>query len=198
MEKISEKIVTEFFNKIEETDEREVLIFGVQKILEDITKIIFIAVLSYFLGIIKETILVFSVMLVYKNFIGGAHAKTNTECLIYTTLFCMFPIYFTKYCQISGTSLMIFTTAVVIFSVFIIYKYAPADTENVPIVNKEKIRNSKIGACITLALILLIFGVFVKNSYFYQIVLICIGLSNLNTTPIMYKILRCKYSNGVL
>ena len=54
MEKISESIVTKFFNKTENSDEKDILIFGVQRILEYITKIVVILTLSYFLNIIKE------------------------------------------------------------------------------------------------------------------------------------------------
>ena len=198
MEKISEAIVTQFFNKVEKNDERDVLIFGVQRILEDITKLIVILTLSYFLNIIKEILIVFATMIIYKNFIGGAHAQSNIECLFYTTLFCMFPIYFTKYFLMNETRLIIFTMITILFSAFVIYKYAPADTENVPIVNKKMKRNLKIGACIVLTIILVAFGIIIKNTYLYQIVLICINLSNLNTTPLMYKLLKCKYSNGEL
>ncbi len=196
MEKISESIVSNFFGKKEKSDERDILIFGVQRFLEDITKIVFITAIAILLHIAKEIFIVFTITLVYKNFVGGAHAKTNTICAIFTALACFLPIYLTKFFQFSNSFLLILTILTIIFSTIIIIKFAPADTENVPIINKEQRRKLKIGAFISLALILTLSGIIIHNMYYYQIILICLNLSNLNTTPIMYKFFKCNYSGG--
>ncbi len=196
MEKISETIVNNFFNKKEDSDERDILIFGVQRFLEDITKIIIITIIAAFLGILKEVYVVFAVMMVYKNFVGGAHARTNLECVFFTTLCCFIPIYMSKFFLLSNSKLLILTVFTVIFSIVIIVKFAPADTENIPIVNKKQRLKLKIGAGIVLPVIIIFFGMVIRDSYLYEIVLICLNISNFNTTPLMYRLLRCKYSNG--
>lgn len=196
MEKISQSIVSNFFNKKEDDDQRAVLVFGVQRFLEDVTKIIVITVLSIFLHIVKEICLVFATMLVYKNFVGGAHAKDNWICILFTTIFCFLPIYFTKYICLNNICLIILTILNLIFSAIVIIKIAPADTKNVPIINKNQRLKLKIGAVVALLGITIVLGLVIRNPYYYQIALICLIISNLNTTPVMYKFFKCEYSGG--
>ena len=194
MEKISEKIVTDFF-KVNDKNQQEILAFGVQRFLEDITKILFITLISIVLGILKEISIIFLVTMLYKNFIGGAHAKTNILCTIATTIVCLFPIYFSKSIEFNDYIINILIVFTIMFSLYVIVFFAPADTKNIPIVNKKQRKILKLGAVVVLSVVLVVFTN-INDNYLFQIVLITINISNLNTTPLIYKAFRCEYSNG--
>ena len=192
MEKISINIVNNYLGITEESDKRDILIFGVQRVLEDITKIIIILIIAMILNIVTEVLLVFSLMMIYKNFLGGAHAKTNIICTIVSTLECLGPIYFAKYIMLDTKSLYYLSIATIIFSIYCIIKHAPSDTENIPKINIKQRHVLKILAFITCLIIIFAFLFIFKNNYYSTIALVILNLSNLNTTDIMYKIAGCK------
>lgn len=75
----------------------------------------------------------------YRSFTGGIHLKTHLGCMLTTSCLYLGPIIVTKYFQINNDLILyVFTAIITIFSIFIIAKYAPADTENIPILTKKK------------------------------------------------------------
>ena len=192
MEKLSERIVNDFFEKKEESDERDILIFGIQRILEDITKIFIILLIAYLLNIVTEVLIAFSVMMIYKNFLGGAHAKTNIICTIVSTIECLGPIYLSSFFPLDLKTIYILSLLTVMFSIYFIIKHAPSDTANIPKSNLKQRRILKILAFITCLLLIVVFLFIIKNNYYSEIILIVINLANLNTTDIMYKLAGCE------
>lgn len=154
VEKMSNYILDNMLLKNEEVSEekREVLLFGLTRILEDIPKYIFIFLVCYFLKILPELLVALIATICYKTFIGGAHARTNIECLILSTLYFIIPILISKYITFSNIVLYILYAIIFIFSLYVVLKVAPADTEEVPIINKKirkrlKIRRNYIFNC---------------------------------------------------
>ena len=69
-------------------DERaEVLNDGLQNIVGEIPKIILVFIIAFILGILKEVLLMFIVLIPYKGASGGFHLKTHLGCIIGTTAF---------------------------------------------------------------------------------------------------------------
>lgn len=196
-EKISNYLLDNFLYKGEKIDgdKREVMLFGITRILEDLPKYLFVLIVSIFLHILPQVGIVMAVTVLYKVVIGGAHARTNIECFIYTSLYFFIPVIISKFVNVPNIYIYITAALIYLYSLFVIYKHAPADTEEIPILNKEKRKKYKIRALILLNLIYVAGILLVKyNSGIAKIIFSSIFLINFFTSNFMYKILRCKHS----
>lgn len=196
-EKISNYLLDNFLYKGEkiEGDQREVMLFGITRILEDLPKYLFVFIVSLFFHILPQVGIVMAVTVLYKIVVGGAHARTNTECFIYTSLYFFIPVIIGKFVNVSSVFIYIAAAIIYLYSLFVIYKHAPSDTEEVPILNKEKRKKYKIYALVLLTLIYVAsFIIFRYNSEISKIVFSTVFLINFFTSKFMYKILRCKHS----
>ena len=196
-EKISNYLLDNFLYKGEkiEGDQREVMLFGITRILEDLPKYLFVFIVSLFFHILPQVGIVMAVTVLYKIVVGGAHARTNTECFIYTSLYFFIPVIIGKFVNVSSVFIYIAAAIIYLYSLFVVYKHVPADTEEIPILNKEKRKKYKIYALIFLTLIYVAsFIIFRYNSEISKIVFSTVFLVNFFTSKFMYKILRCKHS----
>lgn len=196
-EKISNYLLDNFLYKGEkiEGDQREVMLFGITRILEDLPKYLFVFIVSLFFHILPQVGIVMAVTVLYKIVVGGAHARTNTECFIYTSLYFFIPVIIGKFVNVSSVFIYIAAAIIYLYSLFVVYKHVPADTEEIPILNKEKRKKYKIYALIFLTLIYVAsFIIFRYNSEISKIVFSTVFLINFFTSKFMYKILRCKHS----
>lgn len=196
-EKISNYLLDNFLYKGEKIDgdKREVMLFGITRILEDLPKYLFVLIVSIFLHILPQVGIVMAVTVLYKVVIGGAHARTNIECFIYTSLYFFIPVIISKFVNVPNIYIYITAALIYLYSLFVIYKHAPADTEEIPILNKEKRKKYKIRALILLNLIYVAGILLVKyNSGIAKIIFSSIFLIDFFTSNFMYKILRCKHS----
>ena len=196
-EKIRNYLLDNFLYKGEkiEGDQREVMLFGITRILEDLPKYLFVFIVSLFFHILPQVGIVMAVTVLYKIVVGGAHARTNTECFIYTSLYFFIPVIIGKFVNVSSVFIYIAAAIIYLYSLFVVYKHAPADTEEIPILNKEKRKKYKIYALVLLTLIYVAsFIIFRYNSEISKIVFSTVFLINFFTSKFMYKILRCKHS----
>ena len=134
---ITEKIKA----KVSDIDEeREMIInFGVRLIFGELPKILILFIIGFALKMGWQTLLLFFLIAPYRSFTGGIHLKTHLGCMLTTSCLYLGPIIVTKYFQINNDLILyVFTAIITIFSIFIIAKYAPADTENIPILTKKE------------------------------------------------------------
>ena len=194
VEKMSQYIVNNilFKNDTIDDNEKDIMLFGVTRILEDIPKFAGIFFMCYLLGILKELGIAFAVTLCYKTFIGGAHARTNMQCFIVSSIYFILPIMFAKYIDYSINIFYIIYIITMIFSIYIIIKVAPADTEEIPIINKNKRKKMKFAGFISLILLSILTLLLIKNITYMKIIIYTMFLINIFATPLMYKLLRCK------
>lgn len=196
IERISNYLVDKVLFKDEnpDTDEREVILFGVTRIVEDIPKYVAIFIISLILGILKDVGTVFLIVLLYKTFIGGAHARTNIGCFIITSIFFITPSFIARNIEITDKLFYIIFAIINIFSIYIILRYAPADTEEVPILNKNKRKTMQILAFISQILIDISLFYVIEDVNIKKIVLISLFYCDIVATNISYKLLRCTRS----
>ena len=139
-----DNICTFLTNKIrkempEVDDERaEVIFYGLQNIVGEIPKIFLLFVIAYFVGILKETVIAFFLLLPYRSASGGFHLKTHLGCILGTCTFYFSIVIFSKYIIFEQMIKYLAVLLVWIFGMLMIKKYAPADTENVPILAKSE------------------------------------------------------------
>lgn len=197
VDKISNYLLDHFLYKGEtvEGNEREIMLFGITRIVEDVPKYLFVFIVSLFFHILPQVGIVLLITIFYKVLIGGAHARTNTECFIFTSLYFFIPVLAGKYVNIPLIYLYVISAIIFVYSLYVIYKHVPADTEEIPILNKGKRKRHKIYAIISLFLIYIPTIVLAKFSVEYaKIIFSTVFLINFFTSNFMYKILRCKHS----
>ena len=155
---------------------------------------IYFILISYLLGILHFFGIVLAVTLIYKAFVGGAHARTNLICFFSSLIFFILPVYISKYINISGMLLYVIYAMIFIFSTYIIIKHAPADTEEVPILNKVKRKNYKRFAFITLVVFYAIALFIIKDKMISNLIITTVLFVDIFATNIFYKIYKCKHS----
>lgn len=195
VEKISCYILDNILYKNEEItgDEREIQLFGITRIVEDTPKYLFIFLVGLLLGILDKLVVVLLISICYKAIVGGAHARTNVQCFIISSLFFFIPILFANYIVLDKT---LFNSLVIInyvLSLFIIYKYAPGDTEEVPILKPKKRKMIKYIGYASISILTLVM-IFFPNIVIAEIMFITILESNILLTNLAYKLLKCKHS----
>ncbi len=177
-------------------EKAEVINYGLQNIVGEIPKTFLVLIIAYFLGIWKETLITFLLLIPYKNTSGGFHLKTHLGCILGTTLFyCGIPIL-SKYLLLNGIIKYIIIAMVWIFGMFMIKLYAPADTENVPILAKKDRRRQQLLAYITFTIGLLIAGV-INYNMISNIIILGYFVQSFMITKIAYRLTNNKYGYEV-
>ena len=178
-------------------DERaEVINYGLQNIVGEIPKIFIMLGIAYLLGIFKWALFTFIVLIPYKGASGGVHLKTHIGCIVFTTLFyCAIP-FVSQYIILSQIVKYIVIVGIWIFGMIMIKLYAPADTENVPILSKKDRRKKQLISYITFSLGLLV-AVFIKDNTISNILILGNLVQTILITKFMYKLTNNKYGYEV-
>ena len=175
----------------------EIIDYGLHLIIGELPKNFIILGIAYILGIFKLTLLTVILLLPYRAVSGGFHLKTHLGCIIGTTLiYCgiaKISCYIIFYNQILK---YIITLSVWIFGVIMIHLYAPADTENVPILSQKERKNKKILSYIFLS-IALIASCIIQNRIISNILLSSHIAQTICITKLAYKITKNKYGYEV-
>ena len=175
-------------------DERaEVINYGLQLVIGEIPKIFLIFIIAYILGVFKLTLLSFLFILPYKSVSGGTHLHTHIGCIIATSIFYIGNAFISQY-LVWSSSLAKYITVFLIwaFSMIMIQKYAPADTQDVPILRKKERKTKKILSIIIMT-ITLILGLIIKNNIISNLLIIGTLLQTITITKFMYKLTKNKY-----
>jgi len=198
VDKISNKVLYFLVNKADIDNERkEILLFGITRIVEDIPKAIGIILIGILLNIIFEMIIVTVIISLYKTFVGGVHAKTNFGCFLCSLIFYLAIIYISEYLVITGNTRFLFISLNYIFAIYCILTYVPADVPEIPKVDKRLRRNLKIKSFIMLNFIFFVTYLFIKDVYIQRIIAYSIFFINLMTTRTIYKLFKNEYGHEV-
>ena len=175
-------------------DERaEAILYRVQLIVGELPKIFLMFILGILLGLWWQTVLAFFMILPYKVCSGGFHLKTHLGCFLCTNLvYCgnayistiwNFPNELTKFIVVA----LIWVLGVIMVSI-----YAPADTENLPILTKKERKTKKILSYVFLGINMLV-ALFVPNSVISNIMIFGTLIQTLSITRLAYIITNNKY-----
>ena len=178
-------------------DERaEVIIYGLQLIIGEIPKFFITLAIAYFLNVFKLTILTFVVLMPYRFASGGLHLKTHIGCIVSTTLYyCGVPLL-AKNITIVQNIEYILVLGIWIFGMIMVKLYAPADTENVPILQKSERKQKKILSYVMLTLGIVL-AIIVKDSTISNILLFGNLIQSTMITRLAYRLTGAKYGYEV-
>lgn len=178
-------------------DERaEIIMYGLQNIIGEFPKSIIILLMAYFLGIFKLTLISILIIAPYRCVSGGIHLKTHIGCIIYTFILYSGTALIGKYVIISGILKYIIAFIIWNFCMIMIKLYAPADTENVPILRKSERKQKRIFSYIILTVEFII-SILVLNPQITTIIIFGDLLQTLTITRLAYNITNNQYGHEV-
>jgi accessory gene regulator B len=144
----------------------------------------------YLIGFLKYSVFVILIFGVLRNFLGGVHAKSHLGCFL--------SYFFTVLLIISAGLETTENQAIVIMLlalpavVLSILKYAPADTEEKPIVSLRQRKQLKLMGLFTVLVLMIVsliidtpFGGFIVYTIIAQILLM---------HPVSYKLFKSSFS----
>lgn len=177
-------------------EKAEVINYGLQNIIGEIPKIFIMLGIAYILGIFPLALFTFVALFPYKGASGGVHLKTHIGCIIVTTLFyCVIPFISQQFVLQDITKYLVIG-CVWIFGMIMIKLYAPADTEDVPILEKKVRRKKQMVSYITFTLGLLMAWI-IKDSTIANILIIANLFQTISITKLVYRLTNSKYGYEV-
>lgn len=189
-------------NKIRKEDpeiddeKAEVINYGLHLIVGEIPKFFIIMGIALILGILKETLISYIVLMPFRGTSGGFHLKSHLGCIVGTTAFYCGMILLAKYLTLYGSIKYIITFIIWLFGMIMVKLYAPADTENVPIISKVERNKKKILSYITLTLSIIV-ALFIKNAIISNIIIYGMLFQSITITRLAYKLTNNKYGYEV-
>lgn len=197
LEKICLKITNYLRSKIKTIDDEkaEVINFGLLVILGEGPKIVLLVLLAWWLDILFLTLVTLIAMSVYRTQSGGVHLDGHISCFVVSALIFCGTSLIAQAMTSLPISIQYFTYALIfIFNVMIIDKYAPADTQNIPIIS-QKIRHKKrVGSYIAVTSLIL-FAIIFPNRVISNICVLVTFIQSLSMTPTAYKLAKCEYGD---
>lgn len=198
IDKICKFLTDKIRKEMPEMDDEkaEVINYGLQNIIGEIPKTFLVLIIAYFLGIWKETLITFLLLIPYKNASGGFHLKTHLGCILGTTIFyCGIP-FLSKVIILNGILKYMIIAFVWVFGMIMIRLYAPADTENVPILTKKDRKRQQIISYITFSIGMLVAGI-IQYHMISNILILGYFLQTLMITKLAYRLTNNKYGYEV-
>lgn len=197
-----EKVCTFLTNKIRKEvpdidDERaEAINYGLQIIVGEVPKTFIMLAIAYILGVFELSVINFVVMFIYRGASGGFHLHTHLGCIVATCVQYCGVALLSKYIVLSELVKYILIGATWIFGMIMIKLYAPADTEDVPILETKVRRKKQILSYISLTIGLLA-AVFIQDSTIANILIFGNLVQTLTITKLAYRLTNNKYGYEV-
>lgn len=175
-------------------DERaEVILYGVQLIVGEVPKIFLMFALGFLLGLWWQTILAFFLILPYKVCSGGFHLKTHLGCFLCTNIvYCGNAILSSAFTFQNEFAKIITIISIWIAGIILVSIYAPADTENLPILTKKERKIKKILSYVFLSINML-GAIFIPNKTISNLLIFGTIIQTVSITRIAYILTKNKY-----
>lgn len=199
IDKFCEYLTNKIRKKMPEVNDEqaEVIMYGIQLIVGEIPKGILMFITGIVLGLWWQTALAFFLLLPYKGASGGFHLKTHLGCIICTNLvYCGNAFISTIFDFPTQISKYITIIIIWIFGILMVTRYAPADTENVPILTKKERKTKKILSYIFLSINLIVASI-IPNTIISNILILGTLLQTITITRIAYILTKNKYGYEV-
>ncbi|HJJ11013.1 MAG TPA: accessory gene regulator B family protein [Clostridiaceae bacterium] len=195
IDKICDKLIKRIRAKMPEVDDEraEVIKYGLELIIGELPKMFLLFVIAWLFGIFKYALISFAIILPYKLVSGGVHLKTHIGCILGTSLLYCGNVFISKYINIPDIkNQIIFSAIILIFAIIMISLYAPADTENVPILRKKERAKKKIISYIIVTSMIII-SFFVKDKVISNMFRVGVLLQSIMISKLTYNIFKVKF-----
>jgi accessory gene regulator B len=177
-------------NTYKSEDELEIIQYGIEIFLINLFKNLFLIGVAAALGVAKPLVVLLISFGCVRIFAAGVHAPSTFVCTILNFV-----------CFLGGTYLCLFVPIhtmvrmiIIFISVILLMQYAPADSEERPLVSeclRQKLKLQSILAVNVLFMVTLI----IDNETYKNLITCGILLEAVMTTPVIYYILGKGYRN---
>lgn len=198
IEKICTYIVNQMRKQMPDIDDEkaEVITYGIELIIGEIPKIFLLFIFSFIIGIGWYTVLAYVVLIPYRASSGGFHLKTHIGCIVGSSVFYYGIVYLSKFIILNLVQKYIIIGLALVFGIIMVSLFAPADTENIPIISKKERKRKKILSYITLMLTLTA-SVFIKDSIISNILIFGVIVQSFMISKLAYLLTNNKYGYKV-
>lgn len=175
-------------NMPEVDDERaEVIKYGLQLLVGEVPKIFIMMGIAWALGILKLTLICFCMMLPYRMYSGGFHLKTHLGCIIGTSIMYTGNAFVSQLFVIPVMWKIVVSVILWLFAIIMIYLYAPADTEDVPVIAKRERKKRKVISYVVVS-VMLVCGCVVQNAVISNMLIVGVLLQSCSISRLAYRV----------
>ena len=198
IEKICNSILTKMRKNMPDiTDEKaEIILYGLQLIIGEIPKMFILFGISFLLGFGWYMVFAYIAVMPYRATSGGFHLHSHLGCILSTIIFFYGNILISRFLVLDNIQKYIIIGLSFIFGILMISMYAPADTEEVPIIRKKERKMKKILSYVMLALTLTV-ALFIPDRMMSNILIIGSILQSISISRLAYKITKNRYGHEV-
>lgn len=175
-------------NKSEE--ELEKIDYGLQVLLVNIIKLTILFTIAFFLNVAQYTLVAFLTFAFLRCFASGVHSSSNIGCTITNIILFIGNAFLSKNVVLAKPILI----SILSVCFILIFIYAPADTEDRPLLSKRIRKRNKIQSIIA-TILLSIIALFLVDSIYTNLIIFGILEEALFITPFVYFIFNKKYNN---
>ena len=198
IEKICDIILKKMKKEMPDITEEqgEAILYGLKLLMGEAPKMILLFAISFVLGFGLEMIFAYFSIMPYRTASGGFHLHTHLGCILGSIIFYYGNVILSRFLVLGVLEKYILVALSLVFGILMVSMYAPADTENVPIISKKERKTKKILSYITLA-ITLGASLIIQNQVYSNILIIGSIIQSLSISRIAYKITNNKYGHEV-
>ena len=141
-------------------------VYGTELLVITIIKFVGLFILSYTLGLVKESLIFIFAFSILRNQAGGVHSDSFFRCFVITNIITIASISLVKYILIDF--LYILLPILLLLSITIVFKYAPVDTPSRRLDQDDMIKYRKRSRVVVVAGVLIILTyTLIKGSLLY-------------------------------
>ena len=198
IEKICDIILKKMKKEMPDITEEqgEAILYGLQLLMGEAPKMFLLFAISFVFGFGLEMIFAYFAIMPYRTASGGFHLHTHLGCILGSIIFYYGNVILSRFLVLGVLEKYILVALSLVFGILMVSMYAPADTENVPIISKKERKTKKILSYITL-LITLGASLIIQNQVYSNILIIGSIIQSLSISRIAYKITNNKYGHEV-
>ena len=179
------------------TDENaEIILYGLQLIIGEMPKTILLFVIGFLIGMGWYMIFAFIAIMPYRAVSGGFHLHTHLGCILSTVVFFYGDIFISKYLVLDDIQRYILVALSLLFGIIMVSMYAPADTEDVPIISKKERKIKKTLSYIMLTLTLGA-SLIIKDQVLSNILIVGSIFQSISISRLAYVLTKNKYGHEV-
>lgn len=171
-------------------EKSEIIYYGLQNIIGELPKGLFILLIAWVCGVFKLVLLGTVVFLIYRGFAGGVHLKTHFSCFWVSTLFIVGSTILAK--EILFKNTFVVYTLLGLFNFLLALLYAPADTENRPIMREAQRKRQKFESLLMICLVYIFSTFVIEKQVISNLFMYMLTVESIMITPIAYKVFKNK------
>lgn len=185
-------ICTSFIQKNTSTSDEDLekINYGLLVFILNSIHTILLLIIAYFLGIFIYTLIAYELFAFLRRFASGVHAKSTLTCCIVSSTF----FFGNVYLSINTPKNITLISTIFLICFILISLYAPADTEERPLISKKLRKSLKIKSIVVL-FIYFTAALIINNNVYANLITYSALEEAFVITPLAYKLFNKKYAN---